>query len=142
MILFSIFSIWLVIWFLLYIFNIIKYNPLFILIIAYIITAFEIIYLYYYKTSIRNLFKFFIINIILKIIPIILIYIKNGNLKIYKKDIYASIIILLLYFIYLFIFNINPIIIYTNLLDSYINNTEKNKGFISILYDKIINMFY
>ena len=138
MIFFSIFSNWLFIWFLLYYFNIIKYNPLFILIIAYIITAFEIIYLYYYKTSIKNLFKFFIINILLKIIPIILIYIKNGNLKIYMKDIYASIIILLLYFLYLFIFNISFLAIYHRLLNSYINNTEKDKNIVSKLYDKII----
>ena len=74
----EILSYWFFLWFFLFIIGIIKQNPLWFLIIGYIITIFEFIYLIYKKTNNYNLIKFFIINILIKVIPVIIILIKTS----------------------------------------------------------------
>ena len=61
----EIFSYWIFIWFLLYYFKFTKYNPLLTLIVGYIITVGELIYLISQKTNKYNLIKFTIINVII-----------------------------------------------------------------------------
>lgn len=130
----EIISFWFVIWFLLYYFDIIKYNPLIFLIIAYVINIVETIYLYV-KTSINkyNLNKFIIINVIIKFIPIILLINKSGFL-INNQDILFGIYLLNFYLILLIIFNKNPFKTYEKLMNGYINNTNF-KTSISKTYD-------
>jgi len=55
---------WFFIWFLLFIFNITSANPFWILVIAYIITFGEFLYLTYKKANAYNLKKFMIINVV------------------------------------------------------------------------------
>ena len=113
--------------------------PIFYLIFAYILTIFEFIYLFIKKTNNYNLIKFAIINLFLKIFPIIII----NNYTIYYKDIYFGFLLSLIYLLFLIIFNINPFIEYDKLLNTYINDDEKYKTIFSKLYDYIyLKIFY
>jgi len=143
---FEIFSYWIFIWFLLYYFGIIKYNPIVILIIGYIITFFEFIYLIIKKISYYNGIKFFIINVIIKLIPIILIFRMNKyKLEINIRDIYVSIYLIFTYIIIMIIFNKNPLDYYKRMITTYLEINNKNKEYKSIiskLYDYIIYNIY
>jgi hypothetical protein len=129
----EIFSYWIFIWFLFYYFKLTKYNPLFILIVGYIITFGELLYLISKKTNKYNLIKFTIINIIIKLIPILLIY----KTKISFKDLEISLYIILIYIITMAIININPIKFYKKMLNTYIHDDNKYKSFFSKFYDYI-----
>jgi hypothetical protein len=138
----EILSYWFFIWFLLFIIGIIKQNPLWILIISYILTFIEFLYLVYKKTNNYNIIKFVIINIIIKFIPIfIILYRTKFNFKINIDDIKLGFIIIMLYIIFMSIVNINPINSYNKMLNSYINNDNNYKTFISRLYDDIYNFW-
>ena len=143
---FEIFSYWIFIWFLLYYFGIIKYNPVLILIIGYIITFFEFIYLIIKKISYYNGIKFFIINVIIKLIPIILIFRMNKyKLEINIRDIYVSVYLIFTYIIIMIIFNKNPLDYYKRMITTYLEINNKNKEYKSIiskLYDYIIYNIY
>jgi hypothetical protein len=135
-----IYSYWLFTWFLLYLLNIVPYNPIFHLIIGYILTIFEFIYLILNKTNKYNLIKYAFINIIIKVIPIIiLIYLNKFQFKF--KDIYIGFILIILYLLLMIIMNINPFLEYKKLLDTYINNDNNNKTLFSKLYDYIYIKF-
>ena len=131
----EIFSYWTFVWFILFYIGLIKYNPLFILIIGYIFTLFEFIYLIIKKSSKYNLIKFMIINIIIKLIPILLII--KFPLRFDLKNIYISIYLIFFYIITMSIMNKNPYEYYKLMLHTYIYNDEKYKTYISILYDKV-----
>jgi len=136
----EIFSYWIFIWFILYYFNIVKYNPLFILIIAYFITLLELIYLFNNNINKYNFIKFFIINVIIKFIPIILIF--KYPIIINNEDLLCGFYILCLYIFVMSYLNKNPYIYYKKMLNTYINDNNEYKSFVSILYDKIINYNY
>ena len=138
----EIFSYWIFIWFILYYLGLTKYNPLLILIVAYIFTLFELIYLIKNNISKYNFIKFFIINIIIKLIPILLII--KFPLRFNINDIYISIYLILIYFIIMIILNKNPYDYYKMLINTYINDNNQYKTFISKFYDfiyKIINRY-
>jgi len=137
----EIFSYWIFIWFLFYLFGIVKQNPLYILIVAYIITFFELLYIFYKKASKYNLIKFIIINVIIKIIPIFIIILFYSTIfNIY--DIYYGLIIFIFYLIIMIIFNKNPYKFYINVLNTYIyDNKNGYKSFISKFYDYIIKNY-
>lgn len=138
----EIFSYWIFVWFILYYIGLTKYNPLFILIIGYIFTLFELIYLMISKISFYNLIKYFIINILIKFIPILLII--KFPLKFNINDIYISISLLIIYFITMIILNKNPYEYYKMMINTYINDDNKYKTYISKFYDfiyKIINRY-
>jgi hypothetical protein len=139
----EIFSYWIFIWFILYYLKLTKYNPLLILIVAYIFTLFELIYLIKNNISKYNFIKFFIINIIIKLIPILLII--KFPLRFNINDIYISIYFILIYFIIMIILNKNPYDYYKRMINTYINdNNNQYKTFISKFYDfiyKIINRY-
>ena len=130
MIVYNLFSYWILIWFLLYYFKYVNSSPLFILIIAYIFTLGGIFYLVDNKVSKYNLIKYIAINIIIKLIPILLII--KFPIIITKDDIIISIYLLLIYII----LNKNSYIYYKKSINSYL--TDKNKTLLSYLYDKIL----
>ena len=135
---YEIFSYWIFIWFLLYYFGVIRYNPLFILIIGYILTLFELIYMIFRRISYYNFIKFLIINVILKFIPILLILIKiNFQINIRIIDIYASFLLILLYIFIMSMVNKNPYKFYKMMLDTYIKDDNKYKSHFSRIYDYI-----
>jgi len=135
-----IYSYWIFTWFILYLLNIIPYNPIFYIIIGYIITIFEFIYLILKKTNKYNLIKYTIINIIIKLFPIImLIYLNKFQFNL--KDIYFGFLLIIIYLLLMIIFNINPFLEYDKLLNTYINNSNNNKTISSKLYDYIYIKF-
>jgi hypothetical protein len=127
----EIFSYWIFIWFLLYYFKFTKYNPLLTLIVGYIITIGELIYLISQKTNKYNLIKFTVINIIIKVIPILLIY----NHKITFKEFVINFYIFFIYIITMAIMNINPANIYRKVLNTYIQDDNKYQSVFSKFYD-------
>lgn len=134
----TIFSYWLFIWFVLFYVGIIKQNPLLFLCIGYIIAIIEIIYLIINKTSSYNIKKFFIINIIIKLFPIIIILLTTSPIKInlYKdKDIQFGLIIILIYVIIMNILGINIKKEYLNMINSYVKDEKDKRTYISKLYD-------
>jgi hypothetical protein len=139
---YEIFSYWIFIWFILYYIGLIKYNPLFILIVGYILTLGELIYMIFMKISYYNFMKYFIINIIIKFIPILLLLIKfNFQVNIKQIDIYISILLILIYFLIMIMINKNPYIYYKMMINTYINtyinNNNKYKSIFSKTYDYI-----
>ena len=138
----EIISYWFFIWFLLFIFGIIKANPLWFLIISYIITIIEFIYLIHKKTNNYNITKFLIINIIIKVIPILIILLINSfNFTFNLNDFKFGISLIMIYIIIINAFRINPIYNYNQMLNTYINNDNIYKSYISRLYDAIYNFW-
>ena len=131
-----IYSYWLFTWFLLYLLNIVPYNPIFYLIIGYILTIFEFIYLILKKTNKYNLIKYAFINIIIKVFPIIILIYLN-KYKSNSNDIYIGFILIIVYLLLMIIMKINPSLEYHKLLDTYINNDNNNKTLFSKIYDYI-----
>jgi hypothetical protein len=130
---FEIFSYWIFVWFLLYYFKLTKYNPLIILIIGYIITFGEWLYLIFMGANNYNIIKFIIINVIIKIIPILLIY----NSKTTYKDLIIGLYIFLAYLLTMAIMKIDPYKIYKKMLNTYLYDDNKYKSIISKMYDYI-----
>lgn len=129
-----IFSNWIFLWFLLFCFGLIKYNPLFIFVIIFIICNSIIIYIYYTnKLDNYNLLKLIILNFLFKFIPIIILISINYN--IYNNDLLFTIFLILIYLVYIQINNLNVIDIYYTLLKGAYTNDENLKGFMSKLYD-------
>ena len=111
------FTSWLVIWFLLYYFNLIKINPKIALLVAIIVNILIILAMIYNNVKILNVICSIVILIITKIIPYYLI--KNDKSE--KNDIYALIIIFIIYLLYVHIISGNIIetfneIYYENLI--------------------------
>lgn len=131
-----IFSYWIFTWFLLYYLNIIKYSPKFVLILGLIENFFIIIYLLLNKSPLCKISKFIIINIIIKVIPLYLIF----NDKIRYRDIYATIILFLIYLIWVYInCGVNCFyIMYKKLLYSFSFIQNKEMTYLSYIYDNIV----
>lgn len=136
---YEIFSYWIFIWFVLYFFDIIpkKYNPLLILIIGYVLTVGELIYMLFHKISYYNFIKFLIINVIIKFIPILLILIFKKPIEINKEDIYISLYLILIYIFIMSLMNKNPYNYYKMMINTYINDDNKYKSIFSKIYDYI-----
>lgn len=136
---YEIFSYWIFIWFVLYFFDIIpkKYNPLLLLIVGYVLTLGELIYMLYYKISYYNFIKFLIINVIIKFIPILLILIFKKPIQINKEDIYISLYLILIYIFIMSLMNKNPYNYYKMMINTYINDDNKYKSIFSKTYDYI-----
>lgn len=80
-----------------------------------------------------NIIKFIIINVIIKIIPILLIY----NSKTTYKDLIIGLYIFLAYLLTMAIMKIDPYKIYKKILNTYIYDDNKYKSIISKMYDYI-----
>lgn len=135
-------SYWIFIWFLLFCFGLVKYNPFFLLCIGLLFSFIEIYYLISKKISEYNIIKFTIINIIIKSIPIIILILMKKN-KCNTNDILFSISFVSIYLLYLHFNNTNIIEIYNRILNGLLNenNSDYYKTNISKLYDKIYLIF-
>lgn len=125
-------SYWIFFWFLLYIFKIIPFNPKIALIFGVLQNLVLFSYMIYYKTSIQYITYFIIINICIKLIPLIIVW-KD---KITKKDIYFT-IFFFLSFLFLLIFPENRKK-FKFLIGSFVHG-KKNTPLINLLYN--INNF-
>ena len=92
-----VFSYWIFIWYIFYMFNIVKYNPKWALTIGLIENLFALSLMILYKNSLINIFLFCVINLFIKIIQ--LWSLRNTAYKI--NGIYSLIIVFCLYLIWL-----------------------------------------
>jgi len=92
-----IFSIWIFVWYLLYLCNLTNYNPKFAIIIGIISNVLVILLMIYYNTKLKPMILFIIIMCLIKLIPIYTIW----NTTITKKDIIATFILFVLYLFFL-----------------------------------------
>jgi len=124
-----VFSYWIFFWYLLYICNLIKYNPKFALICALIENIVTLTFMLYYQTKQKTILLYLILNFILKIIP--LFTIRNSKIKI--NDVYFSIG---LFILYLFWIKMNVTHVFINLKKKLIFNNVYGPGMQSL--EKII----
>ena len=129
----KIFSFWIFIWFLLYYFGFTKYNPLFLLLLISIFPFIQLIYFIKYKVTYYNFFKFLMINLMIKIIPILLII--KFPLKFKFEDIYISTYLILIYLILMIVLRVDIYTFYKEMIESYLYNYDKNKTLLSRTYD-------
>lgn len=130
-----VFSYWIFGWFLLYYMNITKYNPFFALLISLIENIVLLILMIYYSVSIKSIISFILINLFIKILPIL--YLRKSKIKL--SDIIVTCILFLIYLVWLYVNNkisiqkeivnslINeksetPIMYWINKLEKYIKN--------------------
>ncbi len=125
-----IFSEWILILALLYYFNLIPYNPIYLVYLALIINTLLFVYILYlnYNNKIKKevVYKMMLNIFIEKLIPLYLIYNKPIN----QTDLYFSIFIIILYVIFMELMNKNFIELYQYISESIINN----KNVIPVFY--------
>lgn len=92
-----IFSYWIYVWYLLYIFNYTSYNPKFALILGLIDNIIMLILMLYYNTPRKTIVIFVIINTLIKVVP--LYYLRKVMVK--WKDIYFTGVLLLIFILWL-----------------------------------------
>ena len=130
------FSHWIIIWYILYIIKLIKYNPKGFLIIAFILNFYNIILMVYFNRY-YMLFLFIIIISITKIIPIMTLI----NTKSRMSDYIAGFILLCIYYVWLTYNNSSLHILatttYINIRDNKINDTPYMKFLNNIINDNI-----
>ena len=90
------FTSWIVIWFLLYYFNIIKINPKLILICAIYVNILIIFGMFYNNVSNLNIICALIVLIITKLLPYYIV----KDQKIVNKDINYSLLVFIIYLVY------------------------------------------
>lgn len=131
-------SIWIFTWFLLYMMGIIKYTPVLILFIASIIDSIAILYKVYNKESFCNIYKFFIIQCIIKYIPLFLVWNTNTNL-ITKQNIKNTLIFIFIYMAYMYI-NVGSVKevlkIYDRMLKTSTSQNKEDQYPITALWNK------
>jgi len=136
------FNIIILIWYILYDYNIITSPSVFFaLIVSLIQNVCIFLYLIFKNLSTENIVKYFIILIILKIIPIISFY-YYGKMTIDYIDVYATVYLYLIYILIFFI--IYDIILQKNVnLSNIINKDfttyERDDNVISSVYDTTYN---
>ena len=91
-----IFSYWVLIWYVLYEIHLLKYNPKFWLIIAFLTNFYNFYFMFYFKRY-YMLFLFIMVVLIMKGIPIWTL--RNTALNV--KDIIASVLLFTIYYIWL-----------------------------------------
>lgn len=133
-------SYWFFFWFLLFISGIVKANPLGFIIIGLIFILSQILYLYLKKVSTYNLTKYIIINLLIKIIPIIILIVYYPITFNYD-DISFGLYLLFIYGLVMISFQINPINSYNRIIHNYIDGDDNNeeKTEVSKTYDYLYN---
>jgi hypothetical protein len=134
------------IWYLIFIFNgITTVNPFFALITSFIFNIGVFMYMIYKKTSKENIIKYFILLIVLKIFPLISLYV-NDKIYINYIDVYSTAYLYLIYILVFFIIydvilkknsNVISDVIYKDLKTDI--QTENDKSLISSIYDTTYN---
>ena len=92
-----VFSYWIYLWYILYIFKITIFSPKFPIILGLLDNIIMLFLMLMYGTSKRTIFYFIIINTLIKIVP--LYYLKNEPLK--MKDIYFTILLFIIFILWL-----------------------------------------
>lgn len=92
-----IFSYWIFLWYLLYFFKIVNYNPKFAIIIGIIENICILLLMIFYNTKVKLFLLFILMMIILKIIPLYSIW----NKKIQNRDIIATFILFIIYLFFM-----------------------------------------
>ena len=137
-------SIWIFIWFLLYFFKVIDFSPIFILVIASIIDTIAILFKIYNNDSFYNIVKFFVIQCVIKYIPLYIISSNNNNI-VNRNNIISSIVFILLYIIYVYI-NTGSfeemIKIYDRMLRSSTSKSLKDQFPLTALWNNIEKQLY
>jgi len=93
-----IFSYWIFLWYLLYLFRIVNYNPKFAILCGFIENISIFFLMFYYGTKKKLILLFFIMFVLLKIIPLYSIW----NTKITARDITATIVLFIIYLVWIF----------------------------------------
>lgn len=113
-----IFSYWIFVWYLLYIFNYTTYNPKFALMLGLIDNIIMLILMLYYNTSKRTVIIFILVNTLIKVLP--LYYLRKYVVK--WKDIYFTSVLFVIFILWLHLNKQNLVgnvkIIYDSLLFS------------------------
>jgi len=135
------FSNWVFIWFVMYGFRLIPFNPSFILIISFIIVVFEVFILKYYGANKYDLTKFIIINVVvIKLLPLVSLAL-NNDLTVTLQDAYFTVFIVLVYTLYLYANHINPYNYYKVLIGAYFQNEAGEIASDNPLNDVYSNVF-
>ena len=127
------FSYWIFAWYILYELRIVSYNPKGALVLALLENMIGLMFMAYYSYS--YLMLFFIIFIVLKVLPLWLI----RNTPYHVRDVYATIVLFCIYLLWVYINAKNTNIV--NLIKTQISNIKKNKplGPIMMFYDRLRN---
>jgi len=94
-----VFSYWIFTWYILYILKIINFNPKFAIYCGITENIIIIFMMLYYKTKIKIIICFIFIFILLKLLPLYTLI----NTKIYKKDIFITLLLFIIYLLWLYI---------------------------------------
>ena len=132
---YELFSHWIFLWFLFYYFNIVPYNPLFPLIIAYIIILIVSYYIFLEGASIKNITYFLIYNSIIKLVPIVLII--KTPVILYLKDVLFGLFLMGIYMIYMIINNKNPFDYYKEMIEIFKDKDVNIKTFTNVLIEDL-----
>jgi hypothetical protein len=130
-----VFSYWIYIWFLLYLFKIINFSPKFPLIIGLIDNIIMLIMMFLYGTNYITILYFIVINTLIKIIP--LYYLWREHIKL--KDIYFTVILAFVFILWLHI-NKKSLIGNIKVIHDSLLYSENKTPFISLM-NKIKNNF-
>ncbi len=94
-----VFSYWIYVWYILYLFKLTRFSPKFPLILGLVDNIIMLGFMFMYGTSRETIFYFIIINTLIKIVP--LYYLSNEI--IYMKDIYFTILLFIIFILWLHI---------------------------------------
>jgi len=119
-----IFSYWLFLWYLLYLFRIVNYNPKFAILCGFIENISILSLMFYYGTKKKLILLFFIMFILLKIIPLYSIW----NTKITAKDITATTFLFIIYLVWMSFNNKKPSDFKNQTLDLILHNRNTLPG--------------
>jgi len=123
-----IFSYWVFTWYILYILQLVQNSPKFALLLGIIENTLAMFTMVYMNTKVRYTVFFIIINLFLKVAPLLSII----NDKITQKDIYTTIMIFVIYNIWLFLNGTNFVTIY------YLITSKNYKSILMYLFDKYL----
>ena len=123
-----VFSYWIFIWFIGYKLHIIPYNPKLFLSIALLENLFYLWLMFYYHNSSLYILLFVLLNVVIKVLPLLLLWNTPTISKI--QDILFGLFLILFYFIWLVINKVNII---QSLFSSY-NGIKNNKPVTPFIY--------
>jgi len=95
-----VFSYWIFIWYLLYLFKVVKgYNPKFAIIVGFLENLSIILLMFYYKTKPKFVFLFIVMFLFMKVIPLYTVW----NSKIKLKDVILTLVLFLIYLVWIYL---------------------------------------
>ena len=131
-----IFSYWVFFWDLLYVFNLVSYNPKFAILCGFIENSLLLVCMIIFKTSLKIVTLFLMMVFLLKLIP--LYFLRDYPIK--MRDVYATLLLFLVYLAWLTINNksINDFITHTREMVLHNKNTLPGMMFLDKMSSKII----